>query len=219
MNRIFGMGKPKAPPPNLTDCIGTVDARSESVDKKIARLDAELVKYKDQMKKMRDGPSKNMVKQKAMRILKQKRMYEGQRDNLMQQSFNMEQTNYTIQSLKDTKTTVDAMKGGLKDMKKAYKHVKIDQIENIQDQLEDMMEDANDIQEALGRSYGTPEIDDDDLEAELSALGDEFLGDDDSSYLDEASSVPAIPEGLPASKSNRDGILVDEFGLPQIPAT
>lgn len=27
------------------------------------------------------------------------------------------------------------------------------------------MEDANDIQEALGRSYGTPDIDEDDLEA------------------------------------------------------
>ncbi|KAM6971054.1 charged multivesicular body protein 5 [Tautogolabrus adspersus] len=219
MNRIFGSGKPKAPPPNLTDCIGTVDSRAESIDKKIARLDAELMKYKDQMKKMRDGPSKNMVKQKAMRVLKQKRMYEGQRDNLMQQSFNMEQANYTVQSLKDTKTTVDAMKVGLKDMKKAYKNVKIDKIENIQDQLEDMMEDADEIQEALGRSYGTPEIDDDDLEAELDALGDEFLMDDDSSYLDEASSAPSIPEGLPGEKSSRDGVLVDEFGLPQIPAT
>lgn len=28
-----------------------------------------------------------------------------------------------------------------------------------------MMEDANEIQEVLGRSYGTPEIDEDDLEA------------------------------------------------------
>lgn len=37
--------------------------------------------------------------------------------------------------------------------------------QNIQDELEDMMEDANEIQEALSRSYGTPEIDDDDLEA------------------------------------------------------
>lgn len=35
-----------------------MDARAESIDKKIGRLDAELVKYKDQMKKMRDGPSK-----------------------------------------------------------------------------------------------------------------------------------------------------------------
>ncbi|KAM3860668.1 charged multivesicular body protein 5 [Diretmus argenteus] len=219
MNRIFGRGKPKGPPPNLSDCIGSVDSRAESIDKKIARLDVELVKYKDQMKKMRDGPSKNMVKQKAMRVLKQKRMYEGQRDNLMQQSFNMEQTNYTIQSLKDTKTTVDAMKVGAKEMKKAYKNVKIDDIENLQDQLEDMMEDANEVQEAMSRSYGTPEIDDDDLEAELDALGDELLLDEDSSYLDEASSAPAIPEGLPSDKTTtRDGVLVDEFGLPQIPA-
>lgn len=32
--------------------------------------------------------------------------YENQRDSLAQQSFNMEQANYTIQNLKDTKTTV-----------------------------------------------------------------------------------------------------------------
>lgn len=32
--------------------------------------------------------------------------YENQRDGLAQQSFNMEQANYTIQNLKDTKTTV-----------------------------------------------------------------------------------------------------------------
>ncbi|XP_032252798.1 charged multivesicular body protein 5 isoform X2 [Halichoerus grypus] len=130
MNRFFGKAKPKAPPPSLTDCIGTVDSRAESIDKKISRLDAELVKYKDQIKKMREGPAKNMVKQKALRVLKQKRMYEQQRDNLAQQSFNMEQANYTIQSLKDTKTTVDAMKLGVKEMKKAYKQVKIDQIES-----------------------------------------------------------------------------------------
>lgn len=38
-------------------------------------------------------------------------------------------------------------------------------IQDLQDQLEDMMEDANEIQEAMGRSYGTPDIDEDDLEA------------------------------------------------------
>lgn len=93
---------------------------------------------------------------------------------------------------------VDAMKIGAKEMKKAYKTVKIDQIEvrfssfkhpirlnvvcahwtvlseeivccprfqDLQDQLEDMMEDASEVQEALSRSYGTPDIDEDDLEA------------------------------------------------------
>lgn len=37
--------------------------------------------------------------------------------------------------------------------------------QDLQDQLEDMMEDANEVQEALSRSYGTPDIDEDDLEA------------------------------------------------------
>ena len=40
---------------------------------------------------MREGPGKNAVKQKAMRVLKQKKQYEAQSDNLRQQSFNMEQ--------------------------------------------------------------------------------------------------------------------------------
>lgn len=37
--------------------------------------------------------------------------------------------------------------------------------QDLQDQLEDMMEEANEVQEALSRSYGTPDIDEDDLEA------------------------------------------------------
>jgi len=140
MDRLFGKGKPKAPPPDLNDCVNNLESRGESVDKKIARLEAELVKYKDQMKRMREGPSKNLVKQKAMRVLKQKKMYEGQRDQLMNQAFNMEQTNFSIQSLKDTKTTVDAMKVGVKEFKKAYKNVNIDKIDDLHDQMEDMME-------------------------------------------------------------------------------
>ena len=35
-----------------------MDSRGESIEKKVAKLDMELKKYKDQMKKMREGPSK-----------------------------------------------------------------------------------------------------------------------------------------------------------------
>lgn len=219
MNRLFGRGKPKEPPPNLTDCISNVDSRSESIEKKIAKLDAELLKYKDQIKKMREGPAKNSVKQKAMRVLKQKKMYETQRENLAQQSFNMEQANYATQMLKDTKITVDAMRLGVKEMKREYKKVNIDDIENLQDDLEDMLDQANEVQEALGRSYGMPEVDDDELEAELDALGDEIALDEDTSYLDDAVKAPNAPTREPGAEStNEEGVLVDEFGLPKIPA-
>ena len=65
----------------------------------------------------------------ALRVLKQKKQYESQGDNLRNQAFNMEQTNYATQSLKDTKTTVNAMKAGVKEMKKEFKHVNIEKIE------------------------------------------------------------------------------------------
>ncbi|XP_786663.1 charged multivesicular body protein 5 [Strongylocentrotus purpuratus] len=219
MNRLFGKGKPKEPPPNLTDCISNVDSRAGSIEKKISMLDVELKKYKDQMKRMRDGPAKNTVKQKALRVLKQRKMYESQLDNMRQQSFNMEQANYATQTLKDTKATVDAMKTGVKSMKKEFKKVDLDEIEDLQDEMEDMLEQANEVQESLSRSYATPDVDEDDLEAELEALGDDMLMDDDTSYLDEAVNAPAAPDALPGAESTQDGVLVDEFGLPQIAAT
>ena len=70
-----------------------------------------------------------MVKQKALRVLKQKKLYEGQLEGLQNQSFNMEQANLGPQQLEDTKTTVDAMKLGVKEMKKEYKKVDIGKIE------------------------------------------------------------------------------------------
>ena len=101
--------------------------------------------------------------------------------------------NYSTQMLKDTKTTVNAMKTGVKEMKKEFKNINIDQIEDMQDELGDMMEEANEIQESLGRSYGMPEVDEDDLEAELDALGEDFALDEDTSYLDDAISAPSVP--------------------------
>ena len=62
-------------------------------------------------------------------------------------------------------------------------------LQDMQDDLADMMEDANEVQEALGRTYGMPDIDEDDLEAELDALGEEFALDEDTSYLGETFSV------------------------------
>ncbi|KAL1132593.1 hypothetical protein AAG570_010545 [Ranatra chinensis] len=197
MNRLFGRGKPKEPPPNLNDVISGVDTKADSIEAKIGKLDIELKKYKDQMVKMREGPAKNSVKQKAMRVLKQKKMYEQQAGNLRQQAFNMEQANFAVQSMKDTQSTVVAMKAGMKNMKQEFKKINIDEIEDLQDNMADMLELNDEIQETLGRSYGMPEIDDDELAAELDALGDEICADNDASYLDDAVRAPAAPDRDP----------------------
>lgn len=59
-----------------------MDSRAEAVEKKINALENDLRKFRDQMSKMREGPAKNAVKAKALRILKQKKLYENQLDNL-----------------------------------------------------------------------------------------------------------------------------------------
>ena len=90
-------------------------------------------------------------------------------------------------------------------------------VQNMQDELEDLMEQANEVQEVMGRSYGMPEVDDDELEAELDALGDEIGLDEDATYLDDAIGAPSAPTSEPGADSMRvSNILVTflTFALP-----
>ncbi|BGP03968.1 Vacuolar protein-sorting-associated protein 60 [Rhodotorula toruloides] len=165
MNRLFGSSSSK-PKPSLADAIASTDLRIDSIEVKVRKLDAELTKYRDQMRKMRDGPGKNAVQQRALRVLKQKKLYESQIAQLQQQSFNMEQTTMTTENLRSTMATVDAMRIANKEMKKQYGKIDIDKIEAMHDDMADLMEAANEVQESMSRAYGVPdELDEADLEA------------------------------------------------------
>lgn len=72
-------------------------------------------------------------------------------------------------------------------------HFHID-IEDVQDDLADMLEQNDEVQEVMGRTYGVPDLDEDELAAELDALGDEIALDDDASYLDDVVKAPAAPD-------------------------
>ena len=123
---------------------------------------------------MRDGPGKSAIKQKAIKILQQRKMYESQKDQLQQQSWNMEQAGMMQDNLKNTMATVDAMKTTQKELRKQYGKVDINKIEKLQDEMADLMDMGNDIQESISRSYDVPEeVDEAELDAELEALGDE----------------------------------------------
>lgn len=57
------------------------------------------------------------------------RRYEGQRAQLMQQSFNMEQASFMTQTMQDTMVQVQAMKGANEAMKANFKEISLDDIE------------------------------------------------------------------------------------------
>jgi charged multivesicular body protein 5 len=156
--------------------IQQVDTRVSSIDVKLAALNSELSTYQGKIAKMRDGPGKNALRQKALKVLQRRKQYEAQRDQLSQQSWNMEQAGMMQDNLKNVMTTVDAMKTTTKELKKQYGKVDIDKIEQMQDEMADLMEVGNEIQESISRAYDVPEdVDEAELDAELEALGEESM--------------------------------------------
>ena len=150
---------------------------------------------------MRDGPGKQALKSKALKVLQRRKQYEAQRDQLQSQVWNMEQAQMTSDNLKNVMTTVDALKTTNKELKRQYGKVDVDKIERLQDEMADLLEVGNDIQESLARAYDVPEdVDEADLDAELEALGMEvemdreaemqgmpnFMQDELPEFVDEA---------------------------------
>ena len=88
---------------------------------------------------MRDGPGKSAIKSKALKILQQRKMYESQRDQLQQQSWNMEQAGMMQDKLKHVMTTVDAIKTTNTALKQQYGNMNLDKIERMQDEMADLM--------------------------------------------------------------------------------
>merc|ERR1719364_420238 len=119
----------------------------------------------------------------------------------MNQQFNMEQIAFAQEGLKETATTVSAMKDANKALKKDFKKINISEVEDLQDDMEDLLEQAEEVQSALGRSYNCDDIDEADLEAELAAMEDdpslffsaEADGEAQADYLDlPATSTAAV---------------------------
>ena len=204
MNRLFG-GRNNAPKPTLNDAIGNVQIRMDSIDVNIAKINSELSTYQQKLSKMRDGPGKSAIKQRAKSCLERRRMYESQKDQLMSQSWNMEQAGMMQDNLRNTMTTVDAMKTTTKELKKQYGKVDIDKIDKLQDEMADLMDIGNEIQESISRSYDLPEeVDEAELDAELEALGDDMgfeegLGEmgAEPSYLQDVGATPQFIDQPP----------------------
>jgi charged multivesicular body protein 5 len=141
-----------------------------------------------------------------MRVLKQKKMYEGQRDMLYNQTFNLDQVSFAAEGLKDAQQTMTALKSANKELKGMMKTVKIQDIDNLQDDMMDLMDESSEIQETLGRSYNVPDdIDEDDLLGELDAL------EADMGNETEADGVPSYLQ------PDKEPDLNDELNLPSAP--
>jgi charged multivesicular body protein 5 len=148
---------------------------------------------------MRDGPGKNALKQRALKILRQRKQIEAQKDQLESQAWNMEQAAMTADNLRNTMATVDAMKTANKELKRQYGRINIERIESLQDEMADLLEVSADLQDTMSRNYAVPEdVDEEELDAELEALYEDM----------EFDQAAAETEGVPS-------YLVEDTNLPE----
>merc|ERR1712060_895564 len=111
--------------------------RGDAIEQKINKLNRQLADVKGKMKRA-IGRSKNVYKRKAMTLLKQRKMYENQLGTLQSQQFNIDQSKFAQESLQDNIKMVSAMKETQKQLKKDFKKININDVENMQDDMEDM---------------------------------------------------------------------------------
>lgn len=197
MNRLFGKSKKdEVPKPTLEDASSRLETRGAALEQRIQKSDQELIKLKQLIQNSR-GPTKERYMQRAMQLLQQKRMVEGQRNQMAQHQWNLEQMQYTREMMQDTKLQLDVMKDSHKMLKKEFKNFKVEDVEKMHDQLRDLYEDAAEIQEIMGRDYELNDpIDEDDLRDELDALAFDMEKAKDASYLDAALATPAPTAGV-----------------------
>lgn len=146
------------------------------MDVKIRGLESELSTYYQKMQNMREGPGRNALKARALKILRQKKQYDAQRDQLQQQAFNMEQTRMMQENIKHSADTVDVLRDSMKGAKHLIKESKVKEVEDLQSEMADIIEIQNEINESLSRAYNVPDgVEEDELDAELEALGEEAI--------------------------------------------
>ena len=122
------------------------------------------------------GTRLNTLKQKALQILRRRKMYDNQLGQVMNQQFNVDQVAFTAESIQDTMNTVQALKAANVAQKQQMKNFDQDELEDLFDDMADMMAESNEIQECMGRTYDV-DFDEAALMGELDELDEEIVSE------------------------------------------
>lgn len=232
IKRLFSFKKKKVPPPSpsVEEASEKLNKRGDVINEKVKKLDAELSIYKEQLKKTRPGQTQNAIKARAMRVLKQKKMYEGQRDMLYNQAFSLDQVSFASEGIKDAQHTIAAVTVGNKELTATLKRLTIDDVDKVQDDIQDLAGYGSEMQDSLIGSYTVPDhLDEEELMGELGGLEDDMVSeiheDQMPAYMQPEkaaesqadSELPPAPfrHGTPTSQHGTQDI--NEHDLPPTP--
>lgn len=212
MNRLFGKAKaagPVVPPPTLADASGKMDGRLQAIDTKIAGCDADIKKY---MSQGRGAQQRQM----AMQVMKRKKMYEQQRDQLMGTQFNVDSMAFAQEQAEVTAMSVEAMRAGQQELKASYAKMNIGDIEQLMDDMADFADEAKEINECISTAFAVPEgFDEASFEDEFTALEEEMKMESLAGLSQPAAAAPSyLAPAAPASAPSAATAAGYETALP-----
>lgn len=200
------MGSKEAPPtrppahasrggrPQVSSGVGQLQATGTRIDHQIKSLERRILKSEEDARLWvaRSG-TEPAAKVRAMQCLKQKKMYEQHRDQLLGTQFNVETLQFQAEQAEVTALAVQAMQAGHNQMKHQQARISVDEIERLQEDMTELNGEFADIQEALARAPPDAASVEEDFESEWERLREEAAAET------LAQGIPPPPLAAPAS--------------------
>jgi charged multivesicular body protein 4A/B len=178
-----------APPPK--DSIAKLRETLELLEK---REDYLQTLVNRELKVAKENATKD--KRKALMALKRKKTYESQMVKISGARMTIEQQVMTLEGANVSLAAMNAMKMGASSLRRMHNNMTVDDVDDTMEEIREQMDIQNEISDAISQPLGTDLFDEDELEAELAQLEEEFI---DETLLNGPSALPSVPNtALPA---------------------
>lgn len=113
----------------------TPPPQEPELNKKIQECDAQLLSIKAQLAKCRTAGQQAPLKSRALVILRRRQQYIQQRDQLATRAFNLEQTTWAIESMREAKDHMTVMRSAADEMRTTFKDLDVGEMEDIHEDM------------------------------------------------------------------------------------
>lgn len=179
--------------PTLADANAKIVTQINILEKRIAQTDAEAKRW---VAKSGTDPS---AKTYAMQLLKQKKMYEQQRDRLLGTHFNIDTAQFQEEQAEVTLMAARAMQQGHLRMQQQADMLPVEELERMADDMQELTHGLREASDVLARSGAMDGQPLEDLDAEWESLQQEVMQE---KHAQMAQHVPA-PRPVPVATSGQ----------------
>ena len=206
--------------PKDTNSPNSMDVIEQTENSKEA-LEARILQAKKKSRNILKEAQTEKDPKRQIQLMKRKKQYDIQIQQLEGQIANLEQTSNAVQSASMAKDMVDIMKDSNVAMKHITSKMSVVDVTNVTDELNNTMIDINDIQRELSRPMGMDVLDQEEMEEDIL---NEIASWKEEEYIKEAQkvddSLPVLPpKKEPVYNNNNNNNNNNDDGHYKIKAT